>query len=566
MPSASLHDPTDRFLRFDEMVSWLGNARATRPDLVSVASYGTSHEGRDLIVVTITDTATGPAANKPAHWIDANIHSVEVTGGVAALHLIYHLITEYGSDPAVTELLSTRTVYVAPRVNPDGVEAALSPSPRHHRSSTRPWPWADGHRWPGLHPADIDGDGRIRTMRIADTHGAWIEHPDDARVMIPVPADGVCSPGTARYRLLTEGDIVDFDGFTIPTPRDPSGLDLNRNFPAGWSTSVTGSGDHPLSEPEIDALVRAVRARPNVCGYNAFHTFGGVLLRPSSTRPDSDLPSSDVAVWRDLGRRGAELTGYPTHSVYEDFTPDRTDLMSGAADDWAYDHLGVFSWTTEFWDVIHHATGERAPTTIWWDGPTPDQELAVARWCDTHIPEGYAPWRSFEHPVLGAIEIGGPDMFAVWHNPPHALLAAEVEGHARFAVHHALTSPCLAIVQASAQQLDEEGQLWEVTLGVANTGWLPTDISAHARRHRLVQPVITDIAGDGITIIDGPSRRRHDQLEGRRSTVGALRNDGTPDRVLSRWTVRADPLTPVTLTATHERAGTATTTLQLTGP
>lgn len=99
---------------------------------------------------------------------------------------------------------------------------------------------------------------------------------------------------------------------------------------------------------------------------------------------------------------------------------------------------------------------------------------------------------------------------------------------------------------------------------MANTGWLPTDISAHARRHRLVQPVITDIAGDGISVIDGPPRRLHDQLEGRRTTIGALRNDGTPDRVLSRWTVRASPQTWVTLTATHERAGTATTTLQLT--
>ena len=39
---------------------------------------------------------------------------------------------------------------------------------------------------------------------------------------------------------------------------------------------MPGSGDHPLSEPEIDALVRAIVARPNICGYNAFHTSGGV--------------------------------------------------------------------------------------------------------------------------------------------------------------------------------------------------------------------------------------------------------------------------------------------------
>jgi hypothetical protein len=109
---------------------------------------------------------------------------------------------------------------------------------------------------PGLHERDMDGDGRVLTMRIPDTNGAWMESAADARIMRPVPFEGAES-STARYRLLYEGEVVDHDGFTIPTPRPPEGLDMNRNFPAGWGTGVRGSGDHPLSEPEIDALVRA---------------------------------------------------------------------------------------------------------------------------------------------------------------------------------------------------------------------------------------------------------------------------------------------------------------------
>ena len=128
-------------------------------------------------------------------------------------------------------------------------------------------------------------------------------HADDARLLVPVPLDGAPA-GTPRYRLLDEGTVVDYDGFTIPTPSPPEGLDMNRNFPAGWGTGVRGSGDHPLSEPEIDALVRAIVARPNVCGYNAFHTSGGVLLRPSSTAADSTLPPVDVWVWKQLGEIG----------------------------------------------------------------------------------------------------------------------------------------------------------------------------------------------------------------------------------------------------------------------
>jgi len=29
-----------------------------------------------------------------------------------------------------------------------------------------------------------------------------------------------------------------------------------------------------MSEPEVDALVRAIGSRPNICGYNAYHTAG----------------------------------------------------------------------------------------------------------------------------------------------------------------------------------------------------------------------------------------------------------------------------------------------------
>ena len=54
-----------------------------------------------------------------------------------------------------------------------------------------------------------------------------------------------------RYRLLREGTIVDFDGFEIPTPREPQGLDLNRNFPAGLGTTVTGSGEFEIHRFQV---------------------------------------------------------------------------------------------------------------------------------------------------------------------------------------------------------------------------------------------------------------------------------------------------------------------------
>ncbi|GAA0932000.1 M14 family metallopeptidase [Kribbella koreensis] len=547
----------NRFLRYEELAEALAELARQYPELVTVESYGTSFEGRALLLATVTDVSTGAHDSKPAHWVDANIHATEVTSGVAALSLLQHLVTAgERADEVAVEALRTRTFYVAPRVNPDGVEAALADSPTYRRSSMRPWPYRDAHQWPGLVEHDVDGDGRVLTMRIADANGGWVAHEDDARVMVPVPADGVVPAGVQRYRLLAEGTIRDFDGFTVPTPRPPQGLDMNRNFPAGWGTGVLGSGDHPLSEPEIDSLIRAIVARPNICGYNAYHTSGGVLLRPSSTQADSALPSTDVWTWKELGRRGTELTGYPVHSVFEDFTWDKTETMSGASDDWAYEHLGVFSWTTEFWDAVHAATGKRSSTDIWYVGLSPAEELAIAKWSDAHG-EYYLPWRPFEHPQLGPVEIGGADWFRLLSNPPRALLAAEVAPHADFAVHQALAAPCIEILRAEATSLGDD--LWRVDVGIANTGWLPTQISARAAREKLVLPLTAELRlPDGASIERGPNRVTLGQLSGRSALRldGGARNDGTADRVLTSWIVRAASIEGLVAIASHPRAGT----------
>lgn len=551
----------DRFLRYDELQQWLRDLAGANPDLVSIDVYGHSHEGRDLTLVTVTDASTGSHETKPAHWVDASIHAVELTGTVAACHLLHHLVGRHGEgDARVREALATRTFYVVPRVNPDGAEWVLADRPKFRRSSVRKWPWTDGYRWPGYEMEDIDGDGRILEMRVADPNGAWIENPEAPGLMMQVPLAGP-PQGARRYRVLVEGSVNDYDGFTIPVPRASEGLDLNRNFPAGWSTGVTGSGDHPLSEPEIDALVRAIVARPNICGYNAYHTSGGVLLRPSSTQPDSSLPAVDVWAYTELGKAGTEATQYPVHSVYEDFTWDKTNLMSGAADDWVYEHLGVFGWTTEFWDVYHAATGERLATDSWFVGAGDEQKLAVYRWVREHAPDGHVDWYPFEHPELGPVELGGWNGLISWTNPPLSRLRDEVTPHAEFAVTQALASPRLELVRLMATALG--GEAWRVEAGIANSGWLPTNVSERANKENLTLPVTAEIGGLDASAVVGQVRRQCGQLAGRLATRLHDGLDGTPDRVLIAWTVTAPSGTDVTVTAAHQRAGTVTSSITL---
>jgi murein tripeptide amidase MpaA len=174
----------DQFYRYEALTQLLKRYAEEYPHLIKLESIGASHEGRALWVVTLTHFATGPAEEKPAFWLDGNIHAVELTPSTLCLYHLHTLVTRYGVDDEITRCLDTRVFYICPRVNPDGAEWALADNPKLIRSSTRPYPF-DEAPIEGLTKADIDGDGRILTMRLADPNGAWKPHPDEPRLLIP---------------------------------------------------------------------------------------------------------------------------------------------------------------------------------------------------------------------------------------------------------------------------------------------------------------------------------------------------------------------------------------------
>ena len=244
----------DHFYSYDELTGLLKAWAEERPELVQVESIGRSYEGRDIWLVTLTNAKTGPSIEKPGFLIEANIHSVEWTGSAAALHLIRRLVDGHAGDEKVTRLLDTRTMYVVPRLNPDGAEHALREG-RFIRSSVRPYPLQE--QPDGLHVRDIDGDGRVLAMRLKDPNGPWKRHPDDPRVMVRREPDDFAGD---FYRLYPEGEIENYDGVTVKVAPPLEGLDLNRNFPADWwpESEQRGAGPFPGSEPEVRAYLSAV--------------------------------------------------------------------------------------------------------------------------------------------------------------------------------------------------------------------------------------------------------------------------------------------------------------------
>ena len=65
----------DRYYPYDPLSDLLRDWAAAYPALMTLGSLGQSGEGRELRVATLTNRATGPDREKPAYYIDANIHA-----------------------------------------------------------------------------------------------------------------------------------------------------------------------------------------------------------------------------------------------------------------------------------------------------------------------------------------------------------------------------------------------------------------------------------------------------------------------------------------------------------
>src|SRR5687767_13763539 len=98
----------DRYYKYDEMTSLLLQYLEEYPQLVALDSAGKSYEGRTIWVVTVSNTATGQAEEKPALWVDGNIHATEVSPSTACLYLLNKLVTEFGKNDDITRVLDTR--------------------------------------------------------------------------------------------------------------------------------------------------------------------------------------------------------------------------------------------------------------------------------------------------------------------------------------------------------------------------------------------------------------------------------------------------------------------------
>jgi murein tripeptide amidase MpaA len=563
MPAPIPSPRFDQFLRHADLTRLLRDYADALPGLVDLASIGKSHEGRDIWLATLTNKSTGAAEDKPALWIDGNIHAAELTASTACLYFLHQLATG-ADDPRLRHLLDTRVVYICPRLNPDGAELALADRPRHIRSGTRPYPF-DEPQVDGLTVEDVDGDGRVLYMRIPDPHGPYKKCDADPRLMV---AREPGEFGGSYYRLMPEGTLKNWDGVQIRVNKDREGLDLNRNFPAYWRQEFeqAGAGPYPTSEPEVRAMVDFITRHPNIGAAVSFHTHSGVILRPMGTQSDDDMTPEDLWMYKRLSDIGARLSGYPAISTFHDFKYHPKEIVTGTQD-WVYEHLGALFWTVELWAPNREAGIEDYKWIEWYrDHPQAD-DLKLLKWSDEHCGgRAHVDWYPFRHPQLGMVELGGWDRLNYWRNPPPHLREREAARFPGWLSQLALALPRLEVLRAEVRALGPD--TWRVRLAVANSGYLPSNVSKRAIERKTARGTVFNIhLPPGVTLISGKERVEGAHLDGhapRTSLQAFLPNrEITADRAVVEWVVHGPRGTPIALTATADRAGSVRTEVTL---
>lgn len=553
----------DHYYKYDELEKDLKYFAEKYPELCDLEVICVTEEKRNVYAMTITNKKTGKALDKPAFHIDGNTHAGEVTGSMAAMHAIDVLLNGYGEDKVITTILDRMTIYVVPRISPDGAETYLT-TPYSIRSVNRVHNPQEG----GVRNEDLDGDGVIRMMRIPTPYGAWKKDKENPSLMVrrdPSDADG------EFYDIYPEGQFEPFVGDeNLKKKKEDWTLDFNRNYPYGWfpENRQAGAGKYPLSNPETKAMADWVIEHPNICGVSTNHTSGGVILYPPGTKSASAASKKDIKQFIEIANMGKEELGYEPLNIYDSFIADPQNYDSGAFDDWCYQSQGIVAYTVELWDLAKRAGvplifNARATESV---SDMMKRFVACMKWVNENAPEYYEDWKPFHHETFGDIEIGGFNFKFTQQNPPESFLNGVLEQMTRFMIRFAQVVPRLTVDTLKAEKVTDG--VYKVTAIVGNLGYLPTNLTEEATNLRISKPVEVKISG--CKVVSGLETTDIGNLEGYGSTrtgTSFYGNISTMENAHARkkleWVVQADADTEITVSCSQEKAGKASKTIKL---
>jgi len=520
------------------LVRALNRLSQAYPNLVAFSQIAQSPGGRAVHAVRIS--SGGAVDNRSALLIVANVSGPHVVGTAVALSAIEHLASGYGSDSVITSILNRHVVYVIPRANPDAAEGLFSaPSVERIRNDEA----SDDDRDQSTDedgPEDLNGDGLITMIRVADPSGLWMRDPREPMLMrLADPRVG--ERGT--HRVYVEGTDNDDDDRWNEDPL--GGVDVNRNFPYEYDFFGEASGLYQLSSPEARAVAEFFVDHPNVAAVYVLgvqdnlmapwkHQDGtGIGGHPQGTTMGGPLRSilgADGEYFEHVSSVFKELTG--RSAVPGGSSDQRGSLLS-----FAYYHMGRW------------AFGSR----VWWPPESPDSgasrdqfspERDLLRYLRNADSSAFISWRAVRHPDFpnAQVEVGGLRPGAAL-NPPQSELDSILAGQNRFITYLAGLLPSVGFRNVRVETVGD--QVFRITAQVYNNSYLPT-LAAIGERARWPRKIRLELRPDQNQTIAGG---RAVEL------IGAI--PGSGGSIERSWVLVGAPGSRVTLRAMSPVAGEA---------
>jgi len=510
------------------------------PDLVKYESIGKSFEGRDIYVLTISALKEGVTDRKPGLWIDGNIHANELQGSEIAMYTAWYLAENYHQVPFIKELLRDKVFYIAPTINPDSRDYFIYEPNTMHSSRTGRRPFdndGDGLIAEDLYD-DLDGDGHIVMMRRKSKTGRYKVDHDNPNRMVLAKAGEV-----GEYEMLGfEG--IDNDGDGLVNEDITGTYDPNRDWGWNWQPNYVQSGAlyYPGTLPETMAVKDFFFKHTNIAGAQSYHNYGGMILRgPGAAEDERFYSRKDVQVYDALGKTGEKmLPGYNYIVIHKDLYT----VFGGEIDFFALGR-GIYTFSNELMTTFKLFNNKDEVSNRQNSEYYEFDKLLL-------FGDAYVPWKEFDHPQFGKIEIGGAKKNYT-RNHPGFLLLEDAHRNAAFTIYHGYHTPKLEFNDIEVKSLGNN--LFEVKASVWNSRIIPTH-SDHDVRNKINRPNYISISGveviAGMRIINNDFNVTEDQkFKPERIEIPAI--DGMSE-VKVKWIVKGNP-NKAKITVDSEKGG-----------
>lgn len=519
----------------------------------SLQTIATSPGGRAVQALRVG------AAGRPALLVVANAHGPHLIGSEVALAAAERILAGASGD-----LLQRATIWFVPRLNPDAAEGMFA-RPTWARTGNgmatdedRDWQ-ADEDGFD-----DLNGDGLITAMRMADPNGDWLQDPDEPALMRRAEAT---KGEVGMWRILTEGRDDDRDEQF--NEDGPGGVDVNRNFPYDYAHHGREAGRFPMESPEARGLAEFLVAHPEVA---AVYVLGPQdnLLKPWENRanagimnpttreramegtsaggPLNSILRADQATFADVSRRFQATTGLTKG-------PGSAGL-AGDVLSWSYFDFGRWAFGSRAWwapdaprDSARAGSGARAAGGgSAGEDPSADERNAI-RWYRAQGIDPVVPWTAVTLPgERGTFEVGGLKPGVLLNPPAGAEVDSTLARQTRFITELAGMLPRVAFRDLEVTALGDG--VWRVSVEVANEGMLPTNTSLGSRM-RNPRNIRVALDLQSATLLSGEAVQ----------VAGPIAGGGRSTTMT--WTVAAARGTTLSLLAESPATGSATQSIPL---